>query len=337
VGAVRTPEFWYPRNGGVLAGLLPGLLAPAAAVYRRVAMRRREAVRPWRAPIPVVCVGNVVAGGTGKTPVALSIGDRLARRGLEAHFLSRGYGGALAGPVRVDPERHTAAEVGDEPLLLAQVRPTWVARDRREGVLAAAGAGADVVVMDDGFQNPSVVKDLAIVVVDAPRGFGNGRMIPAGPLREPLAAGLARADAVALIGPDTGGIAERIAPRPILRACLKPDAPVARRLAGHTVVAFAGIGHPQKFFATLREMGCTIVAAHAFADHHVYRAREIAAIVRQAEAARAIPVTTAKDFIRLQAAERVGIAVIPVGVAWDDEAALDRVLDPVLNRADHAR
>jgi tetraacyldisaccharide 4'-kinase len=334
---VRTPEFWYRSDGGILAGLLPGLLAPAAAVYRRVAMRRSEAVRPWRAPVPVVCVGNVVAGGTGKTPVTLSIGGRLARRGLDVHFLSRGYGGALAGPVRVDPARHTAAEVGDEPLLLAQVRPTWVARDRRDGVLAAAGAGAGVVVMDDGFQNPSVVKDVAIVVIDGPRGFGNGRTIPAGPLREPLAAGLARADAIVLIRPDSSGSAGSIAPQPILYACLKPDTECAQRLAGRAVVAFAGIGHPQKFFTTLREMGCTLVATHAFADHHVYRAREIAAIVRQAEAARAVPVTTAKDFVRLQAAERVGIEVIPVGLAWDDEAAVDRVLDPVLNRAGHAR
>ncbi len=325
---MRTPEFWYRSDGGILADVL----APAAAVYRRLAMRRSEAIRPWRAPVPVVCVGNVVAGGTGKTPVALSIGDRLARRGLNVHFLSRGYGGVLAGPVHVDPARHTAEEVGDEPLLLAQVRPTWVARDRRDGVLAAVRAGAAVVVMDDGFQNPSVVKDVAIIVIDGPRGFGNGRTIPAGPLREPLAAGLARADAIVLIGPDINGIVGCIASRPILRACLKPAADVTKRLAGHKVVAFAGIGNPQKFFATLRDIGCTVVAMHAFADHHVYRAREIAGIVRQAEAARAIPVTTAKDFVRLEPTIRVGIEIVPVGLAWDDEAALDCVLAPAVSQ-----
>ena len=334
---MRTPEFWYRSDGGSLAGMLPGLLAPAAAVYRHIAIRRSTAIRPWRAPVPVVCVGNVVAGGTGKTPVALSIGGWLARRGLNVHFLSRGYGGTLAGPVTVDPARHTAAEVGDEPLLLAEVRPTWVARDRRDGVRAAIAAGAGGVVMDDGFQNPRVVKDVAIIVIDGPRGFGNGRMIPAGPLREPLAAALARADAIVLIGPDASGIANGGISQPILRACLKPHPDAVRRLAGHTVVAFAGIGHPQKFFATLRDIGCTIVAAHAFADHHVYRPGEIAAIVRQAKTARAIPVTTAKDFVRLDAAARAGIEVLPVDLAWDDEGALERVLAPAMSDGGDAR
>jgi tetraacyldisaccharide 4'-kinase len=326
---VRTPEFWYRSDGGILSGLL----APAAALYRRAATRRMAAIPSWRAPVPVLCIGNLVAGGSGKTPVALSIGERLARRGLDVHFVSRGYGGALAGPVRVDPARHTAAEVGDEPLLLAQARPTWVARDRREGVRAALAAGAATVVMDDGFQNPSVVKNLSIVVVDGVRGFGNGRTLPAGPLREPLAAGLARADAVALIGPDPHGLARSLASWPVLRARLAPDPESARRLAGRDVVAFAGIGHPQKFLATLREIGCTIVASHAFADHHVYRTKEIAAIVREAEAAGAIAVTTAKDFVRLEPAERAGVNVVPIAVAWDDEAALDRLLDPVLSHA----
>jgi tetraacyldisaccharide 4'-kinase len=325
---VRTPKFWYRSEPGVLAGLL----APAAALYRHAAMRRMAAIPSWRAPVPVVCIGNLVAGGTGKTPVALSIGERLARRGLNVHFVSRGYSGALRGPVRVDPVRHAAAEVGDEPLLLAQVRPTWIARDRRGGVEAALTAGAAGVVMDDGFQNPSVAKDLAIIVVDGPRGFGNGRTLPAGPLREPLAVGLARADAIALIGPDARGLAKSLGPRPILRARLVPDADSSHRLVGRKVVAFAGIGHPQKFFATLQDMGCTIVAMHAFADHHVYRPKEIAAIVREAKAAGAIPVTTAKDFVRLEPPARAGVEIVPIAVAWDDDTALDRLLDPVLSR-----
>jgi tetraacyldisaccharide 4'-kinase len=326
---VRTPEFWYRSD----AGLLAGLLAPAAALYRYAAMRRMAAIASWRAPVPVVCIGNLVAGGTGKTPVALSIGERLARRGLDVHFVSRGHGGALKGPVRVDPARHTAAQVGDEPLLLAEVRPTWIARDRRTGVEAALTAGAAAVVMDDGFQNPSVVKTLAIIVVDGPRGFGNGRTLPAGPLREPLAVGLARADAIVLIGPDRRGLADNLRPWPILRAGLIPDEDSSRRLAGRKVVAFAGIGHPQKFFATLQDMGCAIVSTHAFADHHVYRPKEIAAIVREAKAAGAIPVTTAKDFVRLEPAARADVDVVPIAVAWDDDFALDRLLDPVLSHA----
>ncbi len=325
---MQAPDFWYDGDGGILARLL----APAAAAYRRVAARRNGAVRPWQAPVPVVCVGNLTVGGAGKTPVALAIADRLARRGIDAQFLSRGYGGASAGPVRVDPRRHTAAEVGDEPLLLAEARPAWVARDRRKGIEAAVAAGAGLIVMDDGLQNPSVAKDLAIVVIDGPRGFGNGRTLPAGPLREPLAAGLARADAIALIGPDTFRIGERLADLPIVRGRLQPDAAAARRLAGREVVAFAGIGHPEKFFATLREIGCTIVAGHAFADHHVYRAGEIAAIVRQAQAAGAVAVTTAKDFARLDPAQRAGIDVVPVGVVWRDGTVLDALLGRVAAR-----
>lgn len=330
---MQTPEFWYRDDGGILAGLL----APAAAVYHHLAIRRSRAIEPWQAPIPVVCVGNLVAGGAGKTPVALSVGRRLARRGADVHFLSRGYGGSLAGPVRVDPTRHTSADVGDEPLLLAEVSPAWIARDRRQGVLAAVSAGATVVVMDDGFQNPGVVKDLAFVVIDGPRGFGNGRMIPAGPLREPLAAGLARADAIVLIGPDRTGISRQVGLHPILRARMQPAGEIAQRLAGAAVVAFAGIGHPQKFFATLQQLGCAIVAAHPFADHHVYRPKEIAAIVRQAEAARAIPVTTAKDFVRLDPALRSGIEFVPIDLVWHDEAALERILDPLLDTARHVR
>lgn len=330
---MRTPEFWYRDDGGILAGLL----APAAAVYRRLAIRRSRAARPWQAPVPVVCVGNLVTGGAGKTPVALSIGARLAQRGVDVHFLSRGYGGSLAGPVRVDPAHHTAAEVGDEPLLLAEACPTWVARDRRQGVLAAVSAGATLVVMDDGFQNPSVIKDVTVIVVDGPRGFGNGRLIPAGPLREPLADGLARADVMVLIGDDPYGIGRRMAAKPVLRASMQPAEDTAERLAGAAVVAFAGIGHPQKFFATLRDLGCTLVAAHSFADHHVYRPKEIAAIVRQAESAQAAPVTTAKDFVRLDPALRSGIEVVPITLAWHDEAALERILDRFLEPCWHVR
>lgn len=317
--------------------MLAELLTPAAAAYRHLARWRSRAVHPWRAPVPILCIGNLVAGGAGKTPVALSVSRRLTRRGAAVHFLSRGYGGSLAGPLRVDLLHHTAAEVGDEPLLLAKAYPTWIARDRRAGILAAVSAGATAVVMDDGFQNLSVVKDVAIIVVDGPRGFGNGRMIPAGPLREPLADGLARADAVVLIGPARTGVCEQVGSRPVLFARMQPAKEITQRLAGTAVVAFAGIGHPQKFFATLQELGCTIMAAHAFADHHVYRAKEIAAIVRQADALRAIPVTTAKDFVRLDPVLRSGIEIVPIDLVWHDEAALERILDLLPNFARHAR
>lgn len=306
------------------------LLAPFGAAYGRVARHRCRQSKPWRAPVPVGCVGNLVVGGTGKTPLCIAIGERLRERGLDLHFLSRGYGGALRGPLRVRPDDHDAEQVGDEPLLLAAAGPTWIARQRPAGIRAAVAAGAEAIVMDDGFQNPSVIKDVAIIVVDGLRGFGNGRVFPAGPLREPVAQGLGRADAVVVVGVDQTGVAERLGDLPVLRARLEPVPEVERRLQNREVVAFAGIGHPEKFFETLRQMGCSIHAAHAFADHHVYRPKELDAILREAQAAAAVPVTTAKDAARLPRGFAERVEVLPVAVVWEDEAAIDRLLAPML-------
>src|SRR5690242_5245426 len=238
-----TPEFWAHR------GLLSTVLEPAAWVYGQAAAARQRWTTPWRAPVPVICVGNLVAGGAGKTPVALSLAQRLAKRGRRVHILSRGYGGRSPGPLAVDPARHTAADVGDEPLLLAEVAPTWVARDRVAGAKAAIAAGAELLLLDDGFQNPTFAKDLSLVVVDGGYGLGNGRVLPAGPLREPLPRGLARADAIVLMGEDSAGVAPITAEKPLCRARLVPENP--GEVAGRTVVAFAGIGRPEKFFATV--------------------------------------------------------------------------------------
>jgi len=226
--------------------------------------------RSYRPPVPVVCVGNLVAGGAGKTPVALALADWLVERGVPAHFVTRGYGGRLRGPMRVDPIRHDALAVGDEALLLALRAPCWVARARSAGVRAAVAAGAGAILFDDGFQNPTVDKTLALVVVDAAYGFGNGRVIPAGPLRENLRGGLARADAVVLVaGEGDASDTERLLTARgmlTLRAVLAPVG--AERLIGSCVLAFAGIGRPEKFFATLRALGAVVVGARAFPDHH---------------------------------------------------------------------
>lgn len=316
---MRAPEFW--RHDGPLATAL----APLALAFDGVGRVRRALIRPWRAPLVVICVGNLVAGGAGKTPVALAIGVRLAARGVAVHFLTRGHGGRTRGPLAVDPARHDAALVGDEALLLAAVAPTWVARDRPAGAARAAAAGAEAVVMDDGYQNPSLVKDLAIVVVDGDYGFGNRRVMPAGPLREAPGPGLVRADAVVLIGEGQVPVGLYDG-RPLLRATLAPT-PAARALAKRRVVAFAGIGRPEKFFATLKEMSCEIVAAHAFADHHRYDADEIMRLVEAAAALDATPVTTAKDFVRLPAEARPMVEPVPVTLAWRRPEALDRLLD----------
>lgn len=326
---MRAPEFWDRRD----AGVAPAMLAPLGALYALATRARFALARPERVPVPVLCVGNLVAGGAGKTPVALSLGARLQGLGVAVHFLSRGYGGIAAGPRRVDPDRDAAIAVGDEALLLARVAPTWIAADRGAGARAAVAAGAHAIVMDDGFQNPSLVKDASLVVVDGAYGFGNGRVMPAGPLREPLARGLARADAMVVVGDDRAEVARRVAAEgfatlPVLRARIVPG-PEAQALAGRKAVAFAGIGRPAKFFATAREAGAELVAAHAFPDHHVFSARELGRLKREAQGAGAVLVTTAKDAARLPERERSAIQVLTITLAWDDEAALDAVLKPI--------
>jgi len=321
---VRAPEFWSRP------GPLPALLSPLALTYAAAGRLRWALARPRRASVPVLCVGNAVAGGAGKTPTVQALCRRLRAAGRQPHVLSRGYGGRARGPLRVDPEAHAAGEVGDEALLLARETPTWIARDRPAGAAAAAAAGADIVVMDDGFQNPSLVKDLSLLVVDGGYGFGNGQVMPAGPLREPWPQALARADAVVLVGVDRHALGPRLEGRaPVLRASLRPT-PAAAALAGCRVVAFAGIGWPEKFFATLEEMGCTVVARRPFADHHRYRPEEIMAICEQASDAGAEPVTTEKDAMRLPADARLMVRVLPVALEWQDEAAVDALLARLL-------
>jgi len=323
---MRAPEFWDAPPG-----LAAGLLAPFGAAWSAAARLRRAVARPYRAPVPVVCVGNLVAGGSGKTPVVLSLIGLFAEQGVAVHVVTRGYGGRLAGPVRIDPTRHDAAAVGDEPLLIAARTPCWLARDRAAGCRAAVAAGAAAIVLDDGFQNPGIDKDLSLLVIDAQYGFGNGRVIPAGPLREPVRAGLARADAVVLIGDGEAPDAVRAAGHPVLRASLEP---VERtRFSGARVVAFAGISRPGKFFASLRAVGAEIAAARPFPDHHRFIAGEIAGLRRDAERAGARLVTTAKDWIRLPAAARAGIEVFEVAIRWSDPASVAALLCGIPRRA----
>jgi tetraacyldisaccharide 4'-kinase len=322
---MREPAFWW-REGS----LASALLAPAATVYGAIATWRLA--RPGRRPgIPVVCIGNLTVGGAGKTPTALTVARMLAKAGERPVFLSRGYGGALAGPLVVDPARHRAREVGDEPLLLARTAPTIVARDRVKG--AGIAAGASVIVMDDGFHNPSLVKDFSALVVDARRGIGNGRVIPAGPLRAPVDAQLTRAHALVVVGrsaPDCP-IAEMARERdiPVLRASLRADAAVLGTLAARRVFAFAGIGDPQKFFATLAEAGVAVAATRSFADHHRYTRREAAALCEEAERDGLALVTTEKDLARLSGEEQPLSArarALPVTLVFEDAAGFESLL-----------
>jgi len=305
------------------------MLSPIAALYAATTARRMA--RPGqRLPLPVICCGNATAGGAGKTTVALDLGERLQARGLAAHFLLRGYGGKLKGPAKVDLATHDSRAVGDEALLLAALCPTWVSANRAAGGAAAQAAGAQAIIMDDGLQNPTLAKTLSLLIIDGSYGFGNGRVIPSGPLREPVFAAAARCQAAVLIGEDeTGALAQLPTGLPVLRARLVPG-PEAAALAGKPVVAFCGIANPRKFFSTLQEAGAVLAARHPFADHYPFDDQEIRDLLAEAEKLRATPVTTRKDIVRIPPALRSGIRVVSIALAWDDPAAIEALLDGAL-------
>jgi len=323
---MRAPDFWQGDSG------IARLLEPLGLIYGAVTARRIARAKPYRAAQPVICVGNLTVGGTGKTPIAASIAARLSDQGRSPAILIRGYGGSLKGPVRVSSNTHTVDEVGDEALLHARHVPTWVARQRSAAAPLAIAAGADVLIMDDGHQHPSLAKDLSLVVVDGVGGFGNGRIVPAGPLREKIASGLARADAVVLMGDDTQGLAARLSQNlPVLRAHLVLG-PEWQALRGQRVVAFAGIGGPERFFHMLQAVGAQIVAFHPFGDHYGYAAADIEPMLDEAYNVGAIPVTTVKDAVRLDPDQRQQVNVLTVTAEWENPAALDSLLDKALAR-----
>ena len=327
---MKAPGFWYAEAPSMLGALL----SPLGLIYGGATALRQRAGQPVDAGVPVVCVGNLTAGGAGKTPVVIDIARRLAAAGRQPHVISRGYGGqAGTTPRRVDPAMDTADKVGDEPLMIARAAPVWVGGDRAQAARAAADAGAGALVLDDGFQDPSLAKDLSIVVADGRYGFGNGFLIPAGPLRETLRAGLARADALVVIGDDVWGVgdaARRFGPKnlPVLTARIVPG-PEVEKISKTLGLAFAGIGHPEKFFQTLRDHGCRLAETKAFPDHHPFSSADLAALKHRAEALKGVLITTEKDAQRIPVGDRAGIEVLTITLQWDDEAALDRLLQTV--------
>lgn len=330
---MRPPEFWNIREGRDGAPVIRTLLRPLAALYAWVGKRQRETTQSLDPGVPVICVGNATLGGTGKTPVAIYLLKSLRRLGVNAHVLTRGYGGRLKGPVPVNP-RHTSEEVGDEPILLARSGPVWVASARDEGAVAAVSEGADALIMDDGHQNMTVAKTLSLLVVDAEVGFGNGCVFPAGPLREPLKDALSRADAVILMKPEPHyeidiHLAAQLKDKIVIPAYLAAKSKPPRG----KLYAFAGIGRPNKFFDQLRRLGGDIVEEIPFADHHHYDAREVEGLFMLASEYDAALITTEKDHVRLPQGYRQGIHAFPVSVEFEDELTLRRLLHPIINRS----
>lgn len=324
---MRAPAFWQAPRPDWRAICL----WPVSLLYGAIALARLRKAPTYRARVPVICIGNPTLGGSGKTPTAVLTARCLEALGRKPVFLSRGYGATVTGPVAVDPAAHTATDVGDEPLLLARVAPTVVSPDRVAGARLAETLG-DVIVMDDGFQNPSLHKNLSLLVVDGGYGVGNGWVFPAGPLRLALKPQLARAQGLIVIGAGEAGdgVAE-VADRSdlaVVRGKLHPDGAMTAAIGGRPVLAFAGIGRPEKFFDSLQEIGAQIVECRAFADHHIYTDADARGLMALQRRSGAIPVTTEKDLVRIGSPAggalrslAEALVALPVGLALDEASA----------------
>lgn len=326
---MRPPEFWKADVSGRDSALaLRALLTPVSWAYAFASAHRIRTTISRHAPVPVICIGNLTVGGAGKTPISRAIRAKL---GPAAHMLSRGYGGRVAGPLRVTTDM-SASEVGDEPLLHARDGAAWIARDRLAGALAAAQSGARAIIMDDGFQNPTLAKDLSIVAVDPGYGIGNGQVFPAGPLRERLADGLARADAIVLLHPQGAEQVEQVwlegFAKPILHARLEPAGIVPEG----KLVAFAGLARPEKFFDTLTAMGAKLADAVPLPDHHPFSEDDLKHLEALAKDHDARLITTEKDAARLSPEWRARVAILPVAARFADDAALENLLAPIRSR-----
>ena len=328
---MKPPEFWYQKDGRESASMLRTLLTPISWIYAHATAKRIKTTVPFDPRIPVICVGNASIGGTGKTPIAAYLLESLSRMGMRAVILSRGYGGTEKGPVVVG-QKHTAADVGDEPLLLSRSGPVWVAIARDDGAKAAASHGAQVIIMDDGHQNPLVKKTLSLLVVDAETGFGNDHVIPAGPLREPSGVALARADAVILMKPTPdyktdADLLARFKGKPVISASLVSKIkPPAGKL-----YAFAGIGRPNKFFEALKRDGGNLVEGLGYADHHAYKDTDMMDLIELSREYEAQLITTEKDFVRIPESFRKHVTPWPVHVQFEDELTVRRLLHPIIS------
>lgn len=323
---MKAPRFWNTRN------ILSTSLLPVAAIYSFASIICSRRVKPTTLPIPVICVGNLTVGGAGKTPVALHIGGILKKKNINAFFISRGYGGSQKSPLRVDIEKHGAKLVGDEPLLLARILPTIVGNNRVHAAQRAIEQGAEAIIMDDGFQNPSLTKDLSLIVVDRRMSFGNERILPAGPLREKVASGLKRADAIVIINP-ANFMPTSLPNIPFLLARSHP-APSMLALKGKRIIAFCGIAVPAKFYYMLKNAGAEIIEKISFPDHYYYKQKDIDSLRKKALEQNAALITTSKDAARMAkdfGQEMEDIVVAEMELAFDNESKLENMIEAAIN------
>jgi len=320
---MRDPRFWQED------GILATAMTPLSLLWRAGGCVRTMKTTPRHPGCPVFCVGNFTVGGAGKTPTALALFDLLTALGRTPHFVSRGYGGSMRGPHRVDPESDRADQVGDEPLLLAARGPAWVSRERFLGAEMARTAGADVIILDDGLQNPSLIKDCSFAVIDSQYGIGNGRVIPAGPMREPLDSGLEKVRAIILIGDETPDFITNLhASVPVVRARIETEN--GADFAHQRVLAFAGIGRPAKFYESLQQCGAMIAETQNFADHHPFSTQELSDLRTRAQTLGARLVTTQKDLMRLPSENRSGISSLNIRLVFDAPDQLNQIVKTVL-------
>ena len=321
---MRTPNHWQNNN------VLSRLLMPFGWIYFQLSLWRHKIARSVDIGVPVICVGNIVAGGAGKTPTVMYLGKLLSKR-LKVAFLTRGYGGAFSGPIKVNPHKHTFQDVGDEALLLSKIAPTWVSKNRLDGGLAAKLDGAQIILMDDGFQNPTIGKTFSILVFDGPYGVGNNQLIPSGPLRETLGRGMSRADAVVIIGEDLHDLQSKIPENiPLFSVTTSPIIPKKLKVA-KSVIGFAGIGRPRKFLETLKTLNVEIQDFVPFPDHHKFRNCEIEDLIRRASETGAQLVTTTKDFVRLPPNTKNSIIAMDIELNWANQNQIKALLEQVLD------
>ncbi|WP_417428069.1 tetraacyldisaccharide 4'-kinase [Kiloniella sp.] len=327
---MRTPEFWNHR------GLISTLLLPLSGFYYLGSILRQKLASPTKVDVPVICIGNLTAGGSGKTPITLSLANTLQQMGKNPHIVSSGYGGSQEGPLRVLPSQHSAREVGDEPLMMAlansQTTPVWVSKKRIDGARAAIKEGANVILLDDGFQNPALQKDLSIIVVDNKIGFSNNRLIPSGPLRENITDGLKRADAIFIIKQPDETINPELADifdgKDVSNVTITPaDKTIQATLKQKNIFAFAGIGYPQKFYSTLKDYSAKICGTKDFPDHHQYTESDLKQIMSLARGSDADAIfTTEKDFVKIPETYKDKISCLPIHAVWDNPQFINSLL-----------